>query len=143
MSANKSLRNKLDDFFSPGPTAKSKSAVKLSRDIEDSEDIYNHTKQFFKQGDAADAVDVGERKIRGEIDLDDLVYGGKKVTRRDLEEESEEEEIESDEEMESGVEEGSEEEEEEDKEENNGEDADIDMALKQLKEEEKEESKFI
>jgi hypothetical protein len=49
MSASKTLRNKLDDFFNPGPSANSKSSAKgLSRDIEDPVDIYNHTKQFFK-----------------------------------------------------------------------------------------------
>jgi hypothetical protein len=28
-----------------------------------------------------DKVDIGERKIKGDIDLDDIVYGGKKVSR--------------------------------------------------------------
>ena len=31
-----------------------------------------------------DKVDIGERIIKGDIELDQLVYGGKKITRDDL-----------------------------------------------------------
>lgn len=89
MSANKTLRSKLEDFFNPGPSSNSKSSAKgLSRDIEDPVDIYNHTNQFFKSTETdqyADNVEIGERKIKGDIDLDDLIYGGKKISRKDLE----------------------------------------------------------
>lgn len=34
-------------------------------------------------------VEIGERRIKGDIDLDDLVYGGKKVSRAQLEQDFE------------------------------------------------------
>ncbi len=50
---------------------------KKLRDMEDPVDIYDHTKEFFKaQSASADKVDIGERIIKGEIELDNIVYGG-------------------------------------------------------------------
>lgn len=50
--------------------------------IEDSTDMYDHTSQFFDKSDKGDLnIEVGVRKIKGDIELDDLVYGGKKVSR--------------------------------------------------------------
>ena len=62
------------------------------QDLEDPFDIYNHTKQFYKSTEkAADydkEVEIGEKRIKGDLqmmnELDELVYGGKKVTRKDL-----------------------------------------------------------
>lgn len=68
--------------------------MKQSHDLEDPVDIYNHTKQFFKKDEGGDDyaqnVEIGERKIKGDLtdELDMLVYGGKKVTRKDLETEN-------------------------------------------------------
>ena len=45
---------------------------------------------FQKSKDTNEAVDIGERRIKGDIDLDELVYGGKKVSRKDLEDSSNE-----------------------------------------------------
>jgi len=41
-------------------------------------------------------VDIGERKIKGDIDIDELVYGGSKVNRDDLDKECDIEEEEED-----------------------------------------------
>eukprot|EP00347_Sterkiella_histriomuscorum_P006693 403351797 len=58
--------------------------------MEDPEDLYNHSKQFYKSTEAAKdydhQVEIGERKIKGDPammmnDLDHLVYGGKKTSR--------------------------------------------------------------
>jgi hypothetical protein len=60
----------------------------LTKDIEDPVDIYNHTKNFLKKNESdsyAKTIEVGERKIKGDIDLDDLIYGGKKISRKELE----------------------------------------------------------
>ena len=75
-------RKKLENFFNPGPSH----TTKASRDIEDPDDIYSHTKQFFTKNASAntDQVEIGHRTIRGDIELDDIVYGGKKVTRENL-----------------------------------------------------------
>ena len=44
MSANKSsVRSKINKFFDQGGSS-AKSSAKKSRDIEDPEDLYNHTK---------------------------------------------------------------------------------------------------
>lgn len=70
------MRKNLDDFFNPGPSEEIK-------DTEDNTDIYDHTKEFFRK-DLQDNenVEIGIRRIKGDIDdLDDIVYGGKKVTR--------------------------------------------------------------
>ena len=75
-------RSKIEDFFSG----------KKQGDIEDPLDIYSHTGKFFKQDKKtdsyADTIEVGQRKIRAGIDeseLDQAVYGGKKVSRKELE----------------------------------------------------------
>ena len=56
-------------------------------------DIYNHTTKFFKPNKKTDSyaatVEVGERRIRpaviGEEDeLDQRVYGGKRVSRQEM-----------------------------------------------------------
>jgi hypothetical protein len=43
-SANKETRGKLEEYFNPGPSNSSK-----LHDIEDSNDIYDHTKEFFNK----------------------------------------------------------------------------------------------
>lgn len=65
--------------------------MKKTGEIEDNNDPYDHTKQFFQKSKDTDEVEVGERKIKGDIDLDDLVYGGKKISRQQLEQDLEEE----------------------------------------------------
>lgn len=91
-----SVRSKIDNFFQSGNKS-NQSAQKYGKDLEDPVDVYNHTKQFYKSTNAAkdyDAeVEVGERKIKGDpsmmmSELDQLVYGGKKVNRADLGNES-------------------------------------------------------
>lgn len=77
---SKGVRSKLEQFFNPGP----ENFQKTSRDIEDPIDLYDHTKQFFDKSKDAQNIEIGERKIKGDIDIDDLVYGGKKVSRKDL-----------------------------------------------------------
>ena len=73
MERKKGVREKLDRFFGPGP----------SRDIEDPVDIYGHAGRVL--GIESADVDVGERRIRGAPEeLDDRVYGGKRVSRREL-----------------------------------------------------------
>lgn len=77
-------RAKLDSFFGSSSGTK----AKKSRDLEDPVDIYDHTKSFFKDSAHKDhEVDVGERKLRAkldEADFDEVVYGGKKVSRKQL-----------------------------------------------------------
>jgi hypothetical protein len=57
--------------------------------LEDPVDIYGHTHKFFKADKKTDgytaSVEVGERRIRdGVEELDQRVYGGQKVSRKDL-----------------------------------------------------------
>ena len=54
-------------------------------------DLYSHTHKFFKPDkrtdDYARQVEVGERRIRTAADMDELdqkVYGGKRVSREDI-----------------------------------------------------------
>jgi len=54
-------------------------------------DLYSHTHKFFKPNkhtdDYAKQVEVGERRIRTATDMDELdqkVYGGKRVSREDM-----------------------------------------------------------
>ena len=54
-------------------------------------DLYSHTHKFFKPNkhtdDYAKQVEVGERRIRTAKDMDELdqkVYGGKRVSREDM-----------------------------------------------------------
>ena len=56
-------------------------------------DLYSHTHKFFKADkrtdDYARQVEVGERRIRTAADMDELdqkVYGGKRVSREDIRE---------------------------------------------------------
>jgi len=89
-----SLRSKLEDFFNPGPSSSGKNQKLLSHDPEDPVDLYNsHTAKFFKANKKtdsyADQIEVGQRRIRQNIAddedlLDQKVYGGKKITRKDL-----------------------------------------------------------
>lgn len=91
MSAGKgSVRSKIDSFFKGGKSTVISAKKNTVGDLEDPFDIYNHTKQFYKSTEAAKdydkQVEVGERKIRGDPlmmvnELDELVYGGQKVTR--------------------------------------------------------------
>lgn len=162
-----SLRSKLEDFFTPGPQAKKQQAQ--AADLEDPVDLYNHTQKFFKadkKTDAyADQIEVGERRLRQgleEMELDEKIYGGKKISRKELlnaaesEEESEDEDDDDDEDMEDDMEEMEDESEIEDDMESegsekpkakqgheDGEEEDLDLALKQLKDEEKDETNFI
>jgi len=71
-----SKRKNLDDLFNPGS-----GHANRSRDLEDPNDIYDHTKEFFKKTEPMDHVDVGIRRIKADIELDDIVYGGKKISR--------------------------------------------------------------
>ena len=79
-------RKNLDELFNPesGLTGKSK-------DLEDPNDIYDHTKEFFKKSEPMDHVDVGIRRIKADIELDDIVYGGKKISRNQLDEDLDDE----------------------------------------------------
>lgn len=132
-------------------------------------DLYSHTHKFFKPDkrtdDYARQVEVGERRIRTAADMDELdqkVYGGKRVSREDIREaarvvaddDSDEEDVEADddEEMEEEVEDDDESEEasegdllpkkrtkeavseDDDEDEEGG----LDAALRRLKEEEAE-----
>jgi hypothetical protein len=139
MSTNKksssiNIRSQLDAFFTPGPKAQTKRGADL--DPENPVDIYNHTHKFFKASKKTDeyakTVEVGERRIRPAINMDDLdldqkIYGGKRVSRENMnkqmeKEDEDDEEIDSeeygseedgDDDMEEGEEDLSEEEEEE------------------------------
>ena len=102
-----SLRTMLDEFFNPNPSSGSKN--QKQRDLEDPVDIYSHTSKFFKADKLTDSyantIEIGERKIRpagiDESELEQAVYGGKKVSRKDLDNKSDDdydEEIESDDE---------------------------------------------
>lgn len=94
-SAVSSKRAKLEAHFS--------SALgKKNKDMLENDDIYDHTKHFFKkdsEGEVfASTIEIGQRKIKGDmLDLDELVYGGKKVTREDLNKEESDEDEGSDE----------------------------------------------
>ena len=96
--ATPSLRAKLEDFFNPGPSSSSKNQKKQSFDPEDPVDLYNnHTAKFFKANKKtdsyADQIEIGERRIRPNIaDDEDLqkVYGGMKVSRKELQKKVEE-----------------------------------------------------
>lgn len=87
-STNKgSVRSKLETFFNLNPSKSGKSSVAKQADLEDPVDPYSHTHKFFK-GDKktdsyADTIEIGTRRIRGDIteELDEKVYGGKKVNR--------------------------------------------------------------
>lgn len=64
-----STRSKLNSYFN-GSNGGSKKNQK-SRDLEDPVDIYSHTHQFFKKDGKEyenDKVDIGERRIKGDID---------------------------------------------------------------------------
>lgn len=60
--------------------------------MEDPVDIYSHTSKFFKADKLTDSyantIEIGERKIRpagiDESELEQAIYGGKKVSRKDL-----------------------------------------------------------
>lgn len=88
-----SFRSKLEDFFNPGPSGASQKQ-RMTADPEDAIDLYNsHTSKFFKANKKTDSyaeqIEVGERRIRTNIAddedlLDQKVYGGKKVTRKQL-----------------------------------------------------------
>jgi hypothetical protein len=90
MSASKSLRNKIDNFFSPGASANKSKGMSLSKDLEDPVDIYSHVKTFKAKNTENDdnfvkTIEIGERRIKGDLDeLDQMIYGGKKVTREAL-----------------------------------------------------------
>jgi hypothetical protein len=79
-----SIRSKINSLLTPKP----------NRDIEDNTDIYDHTRDMFnKKGDFSgdeamtkDLPDASTRRFRGEVELDELVYGGKKTTRKAMEE---------------------------------------------------------
>lgn len=71
------VRSKLNQHFGSESNLKNGSAYKQSKDLEDPVDIYNHTKDFFKRNvvdfgdDDHDKVDIGERKIKGDINMMD------------------------------------------------------------------------
>ena len=56
-------------------------------------ELYDHREIFNQDSDAADAVEVGQRRIRGTIDSDDgdEVYATKKVTREQMNDSSDDE----------------------------------------------------
>ena len=105
--ATPSLRAKLEDFFNPGPSSSSKTQKQQSFDPEDPVDLYNnHTAKFFKANKKtdsyADQIEIGERRIRPNIAddedlMDQKVYGGKKVSRKELQKKVEESEEDSEE----------------------------------------------
>ena len=158
MAEGKSFRSKLEDFFNPGPAAAGKQSGKRT-DLEDPVDIYSHTGKFFKANKVTDSyaetIEVGERKIRGgieELELDQAIYGGKKVSRKELEQQSEDEEDEDfddDEEIEDSsndlpvdMELSEEASSEPPKAGDDEEEEELEQALKQLKAEEQDDSQF-
>ncbi len=94
------VRKKINKFFK----------YKAGRGVDEETDMYDHTAKMAKKLDSDeedfDEVEVGQKRLRPEVELDELVYGGRKVSRRELEarsdedsEELEEEEGESEEEL--------------------------------------------
>ena len=70
-------RPNLSAFLNPEPAAKS------GEYLDASNDIYDHTRDFFAEKGLTQ-FEANERKIRpdiSDIQLDDKVYGSKKVTR--------------------------------------------------------------
>lgn len=64
-----SIRNKLEDFFNPGPK---NPTLPKSADLEDPVDMYSHTHKFFKADKKTDSyaeqVEVGTRRIHGDLE---------------------------------------------------------------------------
>lgn len=80
--SKKSTRDKIERHFNSEKAKNHK-----SKDLEDSEDIYSHTKSFFKDIKEDKDIEVGVRKIKGQIndeEYDEKVYSVKKTTRSQL-----------------------------------------------------------
>lgn len=91
------MSDELSNFLNPKPNSLKALQNKVSNHgkhsgafLDKDDDIYTHTNQFFEKDDAVDEVHIGEKRIRGgieDIHLDPKVYGSRKVSRKQREEE--------------------------------------------------------
>jgi hypothetical protein len=86
--SNKTRQDKLSSFLDPKPIKKLEDSKhgQAGSFLDDTGDIYDHTKTFFKKESTVEsfADDIGPKRIKGNIsniDLDQKIYGSKKSSR--------------------------------------------------------------
>ena len=87
---DKTRQDKLSSFLNPKPLKKLEESKhgQAGQHLDDTGDIYDHTKSFFNKDQLNDYEDIGPKRIKGDIstlDLDTKIYGAQKSSRNQRE----------------------------------------------------------